>query len=668
MRRHVLALVTLHLVAVGGLGALAWPDGGPGSLATWLGVAAAYALAGLTTTHLELRRHAFTVSAQEGVLVVALLALGPIGVVTAVGVGELAACLKERLSPLKLLFNAAQAMSATSGAALVFAAGGRSGANDRLTWAWVMLAVGCFFLVNTASITGVVSRAEGRPFRPVLWATAGPALVTTVASASLGLLVVVLGEHDAASPFLLLPVLAILLLASGGVAAQRAERLRFERLYDASARTSTLMGLDEALATLADEARALVTGSAAMCCALDRDGRWRGAVVTDEGREPAGGEAVEALVALSRLHGSGHVDMALLSPTARRALPRAGSLVVAEAQATGAAQVVLGVFRELEDDRQGARRAEVLTAFSGHATLAVANAGLYADVEDALRRQIDLNRQKGEFVASVSHELRTPLTGVITAVATMRRLEDKLSDDQRDRLFTVATQSGERLRRLIDELLLVASAEHQEAPAGPRRPVDVAEVVDEVAAELSRATDGRLRVTVAPDVGTVVSDADKLRRIVANLVENAAKYAPEGPIDVDVTRADGALHLTVADRGPGVPAEDRERVFGRFVQLDQSSTRRNGGTGLGLYLCRKLAGALGGSLTVEEAAGGGACFRLTLPTEEPAASLGNAAGSPAPAVAASPAQRAAQARPPIEDATAPAASDAVSDYVAGGVA
>jgi signal transduction histidine kinase len=169
-------------------------------------------------------------------------------------------------------------------------------------------------------------------------------------------------------------------------------------------------------------------------------------------------------------------------------------------------------------------------------------------------------------------------------------------------------------------------------------------------------------------VGTVVSDADKLRRIVANLVENAAKYAPEGPIDVDVTRADGALHLTVADRGPGVPAEDRERVFERFVQLDQSSTRRNGGTGLGLYLCRKLAGALGGSLTVEEAAGGGACFRLTLPTEEPAASLGNAAGSPAPAVAASPAQRAAQAPPPIEDATAPAASDAVSDYVAGGVA
>jgi signal transduction histidine kinase len=101
---------------------------------------------------------------------------------------------------------------------------------------------------------------------------------------------------------------------------------------------------------------------------------------------------------------------------------------------------------------------------------------------------------------------------------------------------------------------------------------------------------------------------------VTNLVENAVKYAPTGPIEVAVRPAPGrGIALTVTDHGPGIAPADRARVFERFVQLDGSSTRTQGGTGLGLYLCRGLAELLEGELQLTDTPGGGATFSLTLP-------------------------------------------------------
>jgi signal transduction histidine kinase len=115
------------------------------------------------------------------------------------------------------------------------------------------------------------------------------------------------------------------------------------------------------------------------------------------------------------------------------------------------------------------------------------------------------------------------------------------------------------------------------------------------------------------DRGELFTDRSKLARILLNLVENATKYAPSGPIDLFATSAGAEVCFRVVDHGPGIPVADRARAFERFVQLDQSSTRRQGGTGLGLHLSRQLAQLLDGTLTLTETPGGGCTFSLALP-------------------------------------------------------
>jgi signal transduction histidine kinase len=113
----------------------------------------------------------------------------------------------------------------------------------------------------------------------------------------------------------------------------------------------------------------------------------------------------------------------------------------------------------------------------------------------------------------------------------------------------------------------------------------------------------------------LTTDGARLRQILSNLVENASKYASDSTIELKVTACAGdGVRFAVVDHGPGIAAEDRERVFGRFVQLDSSSTRAAGGTGLGLYLCRQLAGSLGANLDLAETPGGGCTFTLEIAT------------------------------------------------------
>jgi two-component system OmpR family sensor kinase len=300
------------------------------------------------------------------------------------------------------------------------------------------------------------------------------------------------------------------------------------------------------------------------------------------------------------------------------AVPAGSTLAVLGARAVVLAatvdepQVLLAVLRDRAPDSQRATRAEVLQGFVAHAALVTTNALLFEQAQEALAHQVDLNREKDEFLAAVSHELRTPLASMLGSVDTLRRLDERLDPDARARLLAIASRQGRRLHRLIEELLLTAALEHGRE-AILIEPADLGAVAREAVGDIELDAPGRVRLRIDGD-GVTATDPAKVRQVLTNLIENALKYAGPGPIEVEVsTRRRGAV-LTVIDHGPGVAPEDEERVFERFVQLDGSSTRSQGGTGLGLYLCRRVADLLGAELTLSETPGGGATFRLVVPS------------------------------------------------------
>jgi two-component system, OmpR family, sensor kinase len=235
-----------------------------------------------------------------------------------------------------------------------------------------------------------------------------------------------------------------------------------------------------------------------------------------------------------------------------------------------------------------------------------------------------LERQR-EFVADASHELRTPLTSIL---ANLELLQDELSRTGGPRdgagaagIADSALRSSQRMRRLVGDLLLLAraDADRRERP----RVVDLADVVREAAREAAAVGGGHpLTLDLPQAAGTAIVEGsrDDLHRMALNLVENAFLHTPSGtPVVASVRRgttsegtAGDRVRLQVADRGPGVPADRRERIFERFARSDgdRSSTR---GTGLGLAIVRAVAEAHGGNATVRDADGGGALFEVDLP-------------------------------------------------------
>jgi K+-sensing histidine kinase KdpD len=395
------------------------------------------------------------------------------------------------------------------------------------------------------------------------------------------------------------------------VVARSADSERVSRLLAALARTARLRTYEEALATAAEEVRNMTGATAAMCCSLNAQGEWSGMIVDAEGGRAASADAIAALRELTSEDGAAsEIDLHERLLTTRLPLPPARRVTVAAA-GEAAVPLVVGAFREGRAPRADAERAKTLASFAHQAALSVANARLFEEVEAAYLHQLDLNRQKGEFVATVSHELRTPVAAIIGTIETVSRLGDRLDDERRASLLAGAVGYGERLSRVIEELLLVAAAEQSTATVHSSE-LDLEGFVQRVVKETSVLTEGRVVASVRPTNGEIHTDEQKLQRILINLVENAAKYAPDGPIEIDVMAAGARVVFFVTDHGPGIAPTDRERIFERFVQLDQSLTRAQGGLGLGLYLCKQLAEVLDGELVLTETPGGGCSFCLAV--------------------------------------------------------
>jgi two-component system OmpR family sensor kinase len=221
-----------------------------------------------------------------------------------------------------------------------------------------------------------------------------------------------------------------------------------------------------------------------------------------------------------------------------------------------------------------------------------------------------LDRQR-KFVADASHELRTPLTSIL---ANLELLEAELAGEQRD-MADSALRSSRRMRRLVGDLLLLARAD-----AGrdlPRGPVDLSEVASEAAREAGALSSDHPVSLDLPGPVPVHGVADDLHRLAGNLIENALFHTPAGtPVTVSVRREDGHAVLEVADRGPGVAPDLRERVFERFAR-GGGDAAPSGGSGLGLAIVRAVTASHGGTVQLLDAEGGGARFVVTLPAEAP---------------------------------------------------
>ena len=196
-----------------------------------------------------------------------------------------------------------------------------------------------------------------------------------------------------------------------------------------------------------------------------------------------------------------------------------------------------------------------------------------------------------------------------------------LDPAERREFVDMAVRQGTRLKELIEQLLLAARFEQTGREQVERQLVDAAEVAREagLAAGVCHP-DRRIEVAVG-DALPVHAASRALLQVLGNLLDNAAKYSPDGtPIRLEASRAGALAVLAVEDAGPGVPRPERDRIFERFTQLDSGATRRAGGVGLGLYIARQLAQAQGGELLVGEPvrAGAGARFELRLPLAEEA--------------------------------------------------
>jgi signal transduction histidine kinase len=604
-------LVAAQLCVATAFAILAIRQGDPIGLPAFvLALTGSFVVAGAFDASLDFTRHKFTFTPSDAVLVVGLFAVGPVGLAAAFAVAEAVNMAAHRSEPLKGVFNVANRLAAVMVAAVAFQALGHTDAHDATAWVAALAAVVLFSLLDVAATAVAVSMAEQVRFRQVFVRSASTGVLATLAAAPIGLVALDLYLHGPFAVLLLVPLAIAVMLNSRYAVAQRDEHLRFERLYATSARTAGLVSFDDALRSLAAEARALITGVAALCCATDANGRTVGAWSRDPFPQFASPEAITAALDFARRSPDREIDVQD-APAVGGLVAGAGSVLAVASVHEKAGRVVLVVFRDGPSDGGAQSRVETLGAFANHAALIVANALMHEEVAVALARQVDLNHQKDDFIAAVSHELRTPLAVILGSVQTLDRLNDTLSDTQRAELFDMTEVQGGRLQRLIDELLLVAAAEHAAVPI-ERDVVDVAELLMSVEADTATATAGRL-VRRLDDRVEIVTDRSKLARVLLNLVENAAKYAPSGPIELAATYDGDGVCFQILDHGPGIAAQDATRAFEQFVQLDQSSTRSRGGTGLGLHLCNQLAKLLDGRIDLDETPGGGCTFRLRLP-------------------------------------------------------
>ncbi|MEI7765924.1 MAG: ATP-binding protein [Phycisphaerae bacterium] len=265
----------------------------------------------------------------------------------------------------------------------------------------------------------------------------------------------------------------------------------------------------------------------------------------------------------------------------------------------------------------------VLAALGNAFGAAIMARRLEVELREAKETAETTARVKAQFLANMSHEIRTPMTAIV-GFADLLGMGAVPEPVQREALESIQRNS-QYLQRLLTDILDMTKLDVGQMTIACEQ-VDPVHVVEEVANMLGqRARDKRMRIRmeIEPETPRVLwTDSVRLRQVVVNLVSNAIKFSDHGDVIVKVERADmqlePRLQIAVIDNGIGIPAEQFESVFQAFVQADNTSTRRFGGTGLGLTISRQLARLMGGDITVKSRVGHGSTFTLSLPVRDSA--------------------------------------------------
>ncbi len=232
-------------------------------------------------------------------------------------------------------------------------------------------------------------------------------------------------------------------------------------------------------------------------------------------------------------------------------------------------------------------------------------------------------REQAEFISTASHEMRTPVASIEGYLGLALNPQTAQIDEKARDFIMKAHESAQHLGRLFQDLLDVSKATDGRLSNNPKV-VDILMFTHDILQGLEqKATDKGLRLVFQPipnetqrhvtPVYSVNLDNDHIREIINNLVENAIKYTPAGEVVVDVTGTNDKVVISIKDSGIGIPAEDMPHLFQKFYRVDNVDTREIGGTGLGLFLCRRLAETLGGRIWAESEYKKGSTFYVELP-------------------------------------------------------
>ncbi|HYH28000.1 MAG TPA: ATP-binding protein, partial [Actinomycetota bacterium] len=436
--------------------------------------------------------------------------------------------------------------------------------------------------------------------------------------------------HDPSVVWLLAIPAALLFLAYRLYTGQRQKHATLEVLYEAARRFQGSLRIEETVETLLAEAREMFRAEVAVMTIFPA-GKGERAVRTILG--PGDGSVITEPLDLDPREGvwarvAAEAQPVLLPRPIQNARIRehfAGQgirdAMVAPLLGDPGVVGTMLVGNRLGDvstfDEEDLRLFETLTS---QASIALQNARLVARLEESLAHLTEMNRLKDDFVATVSHELRTPLTNIQGSVKTLLRLD--LSEADRQDLLEAADRGGDRLRQLIEDLLMASRIESRELRIVVHR-VQVLELLHSVAREVNLEGNGRrLELRVAGALPTIETDEGKLSQILTNLIDNARKYSDEGStVVVEASSTEDGIRVGVTNRGIPIPGDQHDRIFDRFFQVDQSSTRPHGGAGLGLYICRKLADAVGGRVWLHRSDEDGTEFRLFVPQSPPRGAL-----------------------------------------------